>query len=363
MAKSAYQKLLESVFLENPMLPGPDTDQSTMGGEYSQGLSDFADDGTDKTKFQVQGVKHLKDGIVKSFMTKVETLSNGLSPENIQNETFGQIKSTINQIYKKIDGVETFTRGKVTDQDESAESIIGAYIASKNNQNKLKAFQLLHKELGDFDSAISEMESKFSVLKSKITDFIGDVSVPSEGSSPVGESVKKNINLTLKGKSRKLLSTFKENLENKSSELDSILSGTIYVGAAGIVLQYFNDLNNLGPNQSGPSNKIAVGEIMESPEFKNIRNILSDVDSLKENIQTLHNHIKYGHSKDAAIRWMLRDFDDHSANYADDFTPKFRKYIDTYLQKVTSDYPLNQFYRDVYETYLYNMVDQYIRYK
>jgi hypothetical protein len=48
---------------------------------------------------------------------------------------------------------------------------------------KNSAFEKLHSELAEFTTAVEELEGKFATLKAKITDFIGDVSAPSEGPS------------------------------------------------------------------------------------------------------------------------------------------------------------------------------------
>jgi hypothetical protein len=94
MAKSVYQKLLESVLLENPMLPGPENGQNNMSG-----VEDFADDDTDPHAFDVEGISQHKDAIVKRFMDQIQGFANNLAPEAVKTSTFGQIKSNVGSIF------------------------------------------------------------------------------------------------------------------------------------------------------------------------------------------------------------------------------------------------------------------------
>lgn len=174
MAKSAYQKLLESVFLENPMLPGPGSNDN----ELDVGKQDFADDGTDPHAFDVEGIGQHKDAIVKRFMSQIQGFSNKLSPEAVKTSTFGEIKSNVGSIFKEIDKINNYAGAKLDQLNNDAPAVIAMTIATDPAKNA--AFQKLHKELGDFTTSIEEVEGKFATLKQKITDFIGDVGAPSQ---------------------------------------------------------------------------------------------------------------------------------------------------------------------------------------
>lgn len=176
MAKSVYQKLLESVLLENPMLPGPENGQNNMSG-----VEDFADDDTDSHAFDVEGISQHKDAIVKRFMDQIQGFANKLAPEAVKTSTFGQIKSNVGSIFKEIDKVNTYKGAKLDQLSNDAPAVIAMTIATDPAKNS--AFEKLHSELAEFTTAVEELEGKFATLKAKITDFIGDVSAPSEGPS------------------------------------------------------------------------------------------------------------------------------------------------------------------------------------
>jgi hypothetical protein len=174
MAKSAYQKLLESTLLENPMLPGPGNNSNKL----DMGRQDFVDDGTSSNEYDVEGIINLKNSIVKRFMGQIQGFANKLSPETVKNSTFGEIKSNVGSIFKEIDKVSTYAGAKLDQLNNDAPAVIAMTIATDPTKNA--AFQKLHKELGDFTTSIEEVEGKFATLKAKITDFIGDVGAPSE---------------------------------------------------------------------------------------------------------------------------------------------------------------------------------------
>lgn len=173
MSNSFWKKTFDRVLLENPMLPGPDA--NTM----DQGIADFADD-ADPHKFDVEGISQHKDAIVKRFMDQIQGFANKLSPEAVKTSTFGQIKGNVGSIYKEIDKVNTFKGAKLDQLSNDAPAVIAMTIATDPAKNS--AFEKLHSELAEFTTAVEELEGKFATLKAKITDFIGDVSAPSDDS-------------------------------------------------------------------------------------------------------------------------------------------------------------------------------------
>lgn len=174
MVKSKWHKYFESILLENPSLPAVgDT------GSSADGVSEFADDGTDVTQFNVDGIKHHKDAIIQAFMKKIQTFTDRLSPELIKTSTFGTLKNSVSVIAKEIDKIQVYSKSNIDQITNEAPAIIAMEIAS--DPAKKAAFEKLHKELQTFISDIEEIESKFASLKAKIDDFVGDSSISGNG--------------------------------------------------------------------------------------------------------------------------------------------------------------------------------------
>lgn len=172
MVKSKYHKFFESILLENPALPGVGDTTSA-----ADGVSEFADDGTDTTAFNVDGIKHHKDAIIAAFMKKVKQFTDRLAPELIKTSTFGSLKNSVSVIAKEIDKIQVYSKASIDTVTNEAPAIIAMEIAS--DPAKKSAFEKLHKELQAFISEIDEIEGKFASLKAKIDDFVGDASQPS----------------------------------------------------------------------------------------------------------------------------------------------------------------------------------------
>jgi hypothetical protein len=174
MSNSFWKKTFDRVLLENPMLPGPDNNI-----DMDKGVADFADDDTDPHAFDVEGISQHKDAIVKRFMDQIQGFANKLAPDAVKTSTFGQIKGNVGSIFKEIDKVNTYKGAKLDQLSNDAPAVIAMTIATDPAKNS--AFEKLHSELAEFTTDVEELEGKFATLKAKITDFIGDVSAPSEG--------------------------------------------------------------------------------------------------------------------------------------------------------------------------------------
>ena len=179
MVKSKYQKFFESVLLENPSLPGV----GDQGSSAPNGVDEFADDGTDVTQFNVDGIKHHKDAIIQAFMKKIKVFTDKLSPELIKTSTFGALKNSVSVIAKEIDKIQVYSKASIDQVTNEAPAIIAMEIIT--DPAKKAAFEKLHKELQVFIDDIDELEGKFASLKAKIDDFVGDPSISGpDGAAP-----------------------------------------------------------------------------------------------------------------------------------------------------------------------------------
>jgi len=163
MKKNSFNKLWESVLLENPYLPGPD------GKGTEQGVSDFADPDTDPNDFYIKGINDNKSKIVSGFMRKIQSFAENLDTESLNQMTFGQIKKTVTEIHNEIEKVNTFAKAKIDQLNNDPAAIIAMTIAT--DAVKKSAFDTLFKTISNFNSQIEDLEGEFSTLKSKVDNF------------------------------------------------------------------------------------------------------------------------------------------------------------------------------------------------
>lgn len=178
-----YKDLFNSVLLEFSSPPSGMADTRTPNGtprtarprydDPDGAISSVLDKDTDPDAFLSDGIKQTFDAVQDHFNTKMTNFANTLSPEAVKTMAMGQLKDRISDVFKFVNKINVYAGGKIDQISQDPYAIMAAFLASE--PTKMSAFEELHSNLDDFQSALTEIEGQLSALKGKIDDFVADV--------------------------------------------------------------------------------------------------------------------------------------------------------------------------------------------
>lgn len=141
--------------------------------DSTNGIDPFLDDDTDPDQFLTDGIKQTFDAVQTHFNTKMTEFADSLSPENISTLSLGELRKSIGDVFKFVNKIQIYSKGKIEQISEDPYAIMAAFLASE--PTKMAAFEDLHSNLDEFQTSIQEVESGLASLKGQIDDFVADV--------------------------------------------------------------------------------------------------------------------------------------------------------------------------------------------
>lgn len=174
-----YENLFKSLLLENAN-PTPDTgakfqqDGQRRHPSGEDAFENSLDEESNPEDFLTKGLLASVEAVQRDFNRRMTHFANTLSPEAVKTMTVGQLKDEINKVYKYIDKIEAFASAKIDALAQDPNAILAAFIAS--DPAKQRAFEVLHKDIEEFDKSLAETEGALAQLKGKIDDFVSDIS-------------------------------------------------------------------------------------------------------------------------------------------------------------------------------------------
>lgn len=170
--KDRFNKFLiqeNTLYQERSPYGNPSYDSEADAEEFNKGL----DPDTDPDEFITRGLKETIDAVQKSFDTKMTGFAEDLSPESLRNMTLGELKKTVDKVFKYVRGISVFQGAKMDAMASSPQAILAGFISS--DPAKEAAFNDLNKKLENFSTVIDDVQSEISTLKSKIDEFVEDI--------------------------------------------------------------------------------------------------------------------------------------------------------------------------------------------
>lgn len=172
-----YKNLFNKILLEN--VDGGEQPQIKRDGakRHPSGQDAFnnsLDKDTDPQEFLTKGLLASVEAVQREFNNRMTAFANALSPEAARRMTIGQLKKEINGVYKYIDKIEAYSSAKIDALAQDPNAILAAFIAS--DPTKQRAFDVLHKDIEEFDKSLEEAEGALAQLKGKIDEFVSDIS-------------------------------------------------------------------------------------------------------------------------------------------------------------------------------------------
>lgn len=174
-----YDNLFKSLLLENAGNPAGAEPKFRQDGERrhpsgNDAFNNSLDKGTDPEDFLTKGLLASVEAVQRDFNRRMTEFATALSPQAVKTMTVGQLKEEINKVYKYIDKIEAFSKAKIDALAQDPNAILAAFIAS--DPAKQRAFEVLHKDIEEFDKSLGETEGALAQLKGKIDDFVQDIS-------------------------------------------------------------------------------------------------------------------------------------------------------------------------------------------
>jgi outer membrane murein-binding lipoprotein Lpp len=96
-----------------------------------------------------------------------------LSPEAVKQMPMGQLREKLGNVFKFVNKINIYSNGKIDQISQDPYAIMAAFLASE--PTKMAAFEELHSNLDEFQSAVQELEGQLASLKGQIDDFVSDV--------------------------------------------------------------------------------------------------------------------------------------------------------------------------------------------
>jgi uncharacterized protein YukE len=136
-------------------------------------MNSFLDKDTDPDAFLRDGIQQTFDAVQQHFNTKMTEFANTLAPEAIKVMPLGKLRESIGDVYKFVNKIQVYSKGKIEQISQDPYAIMAAFLASE--PTKMSAFEELHGNLDEFQSAIQELEGQLASLKGQIDDFVSEV--------------------------------------------------------------------------------------------------------------------------------------------------------------------------------------------